>query len=366
MSPRGSLLLVEPYYGGSHRVWADGLAAHLSRPVAMLTLPARWWKWRMRGAAATLAERCADLDGVPAMVLASDMLDVAAFRALARPYLGDVPVGLYFHESQLTYPDSPRAEPDLHYAFTNWQSALAADRVFFNSAYHREAFFAELPRLLRHFPDFTHEHLIGIVEAKSEVLHVGVDLGWASEPIERSGPPRLVWNHRWEHDKDPEAFFAAVDVLADEGHDFEVVVCGENFSQDPVVFEQAAQRHPGRIVHMGYLPVDEYRARLRESDVVVSTAHQEFFGIAVVEAVAAGCFPVLPSRLSYPELIPSEWHDQCLYPPGGLVARLREVITRPEVYRKMAGEISPAMTRFAWPRLVPRYEEALDRLGWRA
>ena len=39
---------------------------------------------------------------------------------------------------------------------------------------------------------------------------------------------------------------------------------------------------------------------------MTSTARHEFFGIAVVEAIACGCLPWLPDRLSYPELVPQE------------------------------------------------------------
>lgn len=358
-----SLLLVEPYFGGSHRAWVEGLVRHLDRPVETVTLPARWWKWRMRGAAVTLAERCRQLSRPPAAVLVSDMIDLPAFLAFARPHIGAVPVALYFHESQLTYPDSPQMESDLHFAVTNWLSALAADRVFFNSGYHRDVFFAEMPRLLRHFPDYTHEHLIEEVRERSEVLEVGVEMDWLPAKVPaRDGPVRLLWNHRWEHDKDPGAFFAAVDALADENLDFEVVVCGESFRQRPTEFEAAADRHPDRIVHMGLLPLESYRRHLLEADVVVSTARQEFFGIAVIEAIAAGCFPVVPDRLSYPSLLPAAWHGRSLYAEGGLVECLRWAVTHPDEIRAGAELRRKEMDRYGWTAMAPRYSEALEAL----
>jgi hypothetical protein len=57
---------------------------------------------------------------------------------------------------------------------------------------------------------------------------------------------------------------------------------------------------------------------------VVSTAIQEFFGIAVVAAIYCRCFPVLPRRLAYPEVTPEASHEACLYDDfQGLVDRLR-------------------------------------------
>lgn len=337
--------------------------AHLHHPVDLLTLPPRWWKWRMRGGAVSLAEACAGLSTAPVSVLCSDMVDLPAFLTFARPHLGDAPVALYMHESQLTYPGSPRMEPDLHYAVTNWLSALAADRVVFNSRYHRDVFFAELPRLLRHFPDLTHEHRIPEVEQRSEVLEVGVELDWIPpSPRRRTGPIRLLWNHRWEHDKDPSAFFAAVDRLASEGLDFTVAVCGENFRRRPLEFTAAARLHPERIVHMGHLPTDDYRRHLLEADIVVSTALQEFFGISVVEGMAAGCLPVVPRRLSYPEIVPERYHDVCLYPPGGLVERLRWGITHPDEVRRLGRELAPEMTGYGWEAMAPRYEDFIRSL----
>jgi glycosyltransferase involved in cell wall biosynthesis len=44
-----------------------------------------------------------------------------------------------------------------------------------------------------------------------------------------------------------------------------------------------------------------------------SAAIQENFGISVIEAMLMGCVPLLPDRLSYPEILPEEFHEHFLY-----------------------------------------------------
>lgn len=193
------VLLVEPYYDGSHRAWADGYAASSRHEVRVVGHSGSWWKWRMRGAAVTLA---ASLEGLgtwrPDVVMVSDMIDLAHFRLFARPHIGDRPVALYFHESQFTYPQRPGDVPDQSYALTNWVSALAADGVVFNSDYHREVFFSSLPGFLRQFPDQHHTGRISALEARADVLPVGVNLSWVDDRESSNPTKRILWNHRWE------------------------------------------------------------------------------------------------------------------------------------------------------------------------
>lgn len=357
------VLLVEPYLGGSHRDWAEGYRRHSSHDVRVVAHSAAWWKWRMRGSAVTLAGKVDDLRAAgwePELALVSDMTDLPALRSFAR--LVDLPVVLYFHESQLTYPDSPHVEPDLSYGFTNWLGALSADAVWFNSGYHREVFFEELARLLRQFPDHTHGHLVPAVREKSVVMPVGVELGWLPDRLpERAGPPLITWNHRWEHDKGPDEFLEAVIGLHREGLELRLALCGEHSRQAPEEFEQARRQLGDRIVQFGFAPVDRYRRLLLESWVVASTARQEFFGVAVVEGIAAGARPVLPDRLSYPWLIPEPYHDEVLYAEGELAAALTRALGQgpapiPEGLRARVLE-------FAWERMAPEYDAALTRLA---
>jgi glycosyltransferase involved in cell wall biosynthesis len=137
--------------------------------------------------------------------------------------------------------------------------------------------------------------------------------------------PLIIWNHRWEADKNPRAFFNALYQLQDDGLDFRVALLGENFRQEPAEFLEARERLGARVVQFGYADSFEAYARLLwRADYVVSTAYQEFFGIAVCEAIYCGCVPLLANRLNYPYLLPDAAHGACLFRDGALAGLLRQ------------------------------------------
>jgi len=295
------------------------------------------------------------------------MTNLPAFLALTRRELGGVPVALYMHENQLTYPSPPGSKRDLTYGAIQHLSTLAADRVCFNSDYHLRAWFDEVPRLLKHFPDYTHLETVESARAKSRVLPVGCDLkrydeyeGKQENKETRRGvePPLILWNQRWEFDKDPATMLAALYALADEGTPFRVALAGENFRVQPAEFTEARERLGPRLSHFGFAASEAAYARLLwDADVVLSTAVHEFFGVSVVEAIYCGAAPVLPDRLSYPELIPPEFHMRCLYDDfAGLLTRLRAFLTHPEP----PPGLQRALARFDWSVLGPVYDDLLE------
>jgi len=358
------ILLVEPYFGGSHRAWAEGYASHTVHDVSLLTHPARFWKWRMQGGAVTLAEQARELPRRPDLILASDMLNVPAFLALTRDVFHGVPTLLYCHENQLTYPVPPGEKRDLTYGMINWLSMLAVDEVYFNSQYHRDDWFGALPNMLKHFPDQSHLHRVDEVRRKSRVLPVGCDLRRldGDGPVhDVEAPPLILWNQRWEYDKQPELLFEALYELADAGVAFRVALAGKSHRQSAPEFEEARRRLGGRVVHFGFAEEGAYASLLRRADVVVSTAIHEFFGVSMVEAVYARCFPVLPRRLSYPELIPKEHHAACLYSGfEGLLRRLRWAVEHVQDARRIAELLRTSVRRFDWRILAPTYDEILE------
>lgn len=361
------ILLVEPYFAGSHAAWASGYRAHSRHGVEVLSLPGSSWKWRMHGGAVALARRLRESGRPPDLVLATDMLDVAAFQGLTRRETARVPFVTYFHENQLTYPWSPHdrdvdLERDRHYAFINYTTALASDAVFFNSAYHRDSFLDALAEFLPAFPDHAETGNVARIRERSAVLPLALDLRRfdAAPPRDAGdGPPLVLWNHRWEYDKNPEAFFAALERVAARGVAFRVAVLGERFERAPAAFEAARERLGERVAVFGYAEdTDEYAAWLQAADVLAVTANQDFFGASVVEAVYCGCRPLLPRRLAYPELIPAAFHDEVFYDDDDdLARRLDEALRSP---RSAPEQLRDAMARYDWSVRRAEYDDRLD------
>ena len=310
-----NILFIEPFYGGSHKTFADELAQHSRHHIILVTLPARFWKWRMRGAALEVVRRIPSPDQFD-LVVAASMLSLADLKALwgaACP-----PLVSYFHENQLNYPLSPGETRDFHYGFTDITTGLAANRIVFNSHYHKSAFFEELPRFISHMPDTKPTWVVEELFKKSSVCYPGIAAA-AIETTHTPGgpsvePPLILWNHRWEHDKNPEGFFRVLAAAADRGLEFRLAVVGEQFSRYPQAFDRAGERLGEKIVQFGYVEDRAaYYRWLGQADIVISTAYQENFGLSIAEAAAAGAYPLVPRRLSYPELIPPEYHEACLY-----------------------------------------------------
>lgn len=373
-----NILILEPYYTGSHAAWAEGYAKHSRHTVQILNMSGHFWKWRMHGGAVTLARKFLAADFEPDLLLATDMLDLTTFLALTRTRTASIPTAIYFHENQLSYPWSPQdrdlvKQRDKHYGFINYASALAADAVFFNSRYHLDSFLSELPRLLKHFPDHREMSSVDQIAAKSSVLPLGLDL----EPFDayRSSfsisqalipddqLPLILWNHRWEFDKNPADFFRALLIVAERGLPFEVAVLGESFRQQPEEFLRAKEKLGKRIIQFGYVEdFAEYATWLWRADLLPVTSHQDFFGASVMQALYCDCYPLLPKRLTYPDLIPLNRYPDNFYDDfDDLVERLATAIEEIDSTRQQ--NLRPLATRYGWDQMGLEYDARLEKVG---
>lgn len=323
----------------------------------------------MHGGAVSLARQFLAGNHAPDLLLATDMLDLATFLALTRRRSAGIPTAIYFHENQLTYPWSPTdrdipQQRDKHYGFINFTSALAADAVFFNSAYHRDGFLAELPRLLKHFPDYNELESVEQIAVKSQVLPLGLDLAqFDPHRTQKNAVPLILWNHRWEYDKNPDEFFAVLAELARRNLKFEVAMLGENFSRQPEAFLQARQSLGTRVVQFGYAEnFTGYAGWLWRAALLPATSNQDFFGASVLQAMYCNVIPLLPHRLAYPEHIPPADQPHYFYQNfDDLVARLAEAVEH--FPAKQQKSLRPIADKYNWRRLVTVYDDTLARVA---
>lgn len=358
------LLFLEPFYGGSHRDFADGFIKHSKHDVNLHTLPARFWKWRMRGAALHFTHQIKNFFAYDA-VMCSDLMALADFKALCPGRCP--PVMVYFHENQLTYPVQPGEVRDEHFGFTDISTALAADRVVFNSNTHFMDFFHHLPGFIRMMPDYRPNWAIEKIRSKSAVCYPGCDFSMADPAPgpKTNKPPLVIWNHRWEFDKQPDIFFNALETVAKKGIDFRLAVLGESYGSTPSVFKSVESRFNGKLIHFGYVrDKTAYFEWLKAGTVVVSTAIQENFGIAIVEAARCGCLPLLPNRLVYPEIIPEEMHHLCLYDTfEELIAKLSDILMAPTDYEAIREKLGGAMAEYDWRDRIAEFDQTLEILA---
>ncbi len=374
---------LESFYGGSHRDVADNLVRCSRHAIELSTLPARFWKWRMRGAALSFVRSFAP--GRCDLIVCTGLMAVADLAALLPR--GRPPILLYAHETQLVYPTAGADErPDLHFAFTDLTNMLAADHVAFNSHTHRNAYLEALPRFLRRLPEHRPLWVVDEIARKSSVCYPGIRLasgrdgaptghaqatrdtaipGTRITTAPRSGEataPLIVWNHRWEFDKNPDEFFDALRVVRDRGFGFRLALLGESFQAVPSAFLAARDDFGEAIVQYGYVADRaEYESWLDRAHLVVSTAVQENFGISVMEAIAHRNVPLVPNRLSYPEVIPEAYHS-FLYEDGELAERLCDLLGGGNDNLSAPGPLVEHARSFSWDRRILEFDALFERV----
>jgi len=363
------ILLLSAYDAHSHRRWRLGLVAAFPEwQWTVLTLPPRFFSWRVRGNSLSWAwsER-KTLEQHYDVVIATSMTDLSALKGLV-PALASIPSLVYCHENQFVYPDQhegQRIEPKI----TSLYTLLSADRVVFNSAWNRDSFLAGAQALLAKMPDAVPSGVVESIAVKSRVLPVPLEDHWFEKQIsDGDGEPHftIVWNHRWEYDKAPERMFDALLKLHDAGENFRVHVIGQQFRKQPPVFDEMYPRLQQHIGEWGMVESEhDYQSLLQRSHVVLTTALHEFQGLAVLEAVASGCVPLAPDRLAYRDYIP----DDCRYAsfPEDADSESSAIAVQLQLLcqRFKAGELpaAPLVEHLSWERLASAYREEIDGLA---
>jgi glycosyltransferase involved in cell wall biosynthesis len=358
------IALIEPFFSGSHRAWASELKKYSTHDVDIYSLPGRFWKWRMHGGAITLAKMFNEANVKYDLILVSDMLDLTTFISLLRDKVAGIPFVMYFHENQLAYPWSPNDQDpeigrDLHYSFINYSSALCADRIMFNSNYNKDSFLGGLETFLLKFPDFQELENIEHLKSKSQVLELGFDIPHfkKNKVTSDSNTPMILWNHRWEYDKNPESFFEVLERLKKDGVSFELCLLGGKGKTYPEVFNSALNIFKDEIIHVGYCEsFSEYANWLWRAKVIPVTSNQDFFGRSIIEAIYCENYPLLPKRLAYPELINGE--EYYYENDDELFEKLKLYLQTPMKFSSEKLKIE--IVKYDWTILIKKYDSIFE------
>nr|XP_045224140.1 glycosyltransferase-like domain-containing protein 1 isoform X1 [Macaca fascicularis]XP_045224141.1 glycosyltransferase-like domain-containing protein 1 isoform X1 [Macaca fascicularis]XP_045224142.1 glycosyltransferase-like domain-containing protein 1 isoform X1 [Macaca fascicularis]XP_045224143.1 glycosyltransferase-like domain-containing protein 1 isoform X1 [Macaca fascicularis]XP_045224144.1 glycosyltransferase-like domain-containing protein 1 isoform X1 [Macaca fascicularis] len=163
-----SILIIEAFYGGSHKQLVDLLQEELGDCV-LYTLPAKKWHWRARTSALYFSQTIPISEHYRTL-FASSVLNLTELAAL-RPDLGKLKTILYFHENQLIYPVKKCQERDFQYGYNQILSCLVADVVVFNSVFNMESFLTSIGKFMKLIPDHRPKDLESIIRPKCQVIY---------------------------------------------------------------------------------------------------------------------------------------------------------------------------------------------------
>ncbi|XP_035908561.1 glycosyltransferase-like domain-containing protein 1-like [Anopheles stephensi] len=356
------ILILEAFYGGSHKQLIDVLVKYLDeREYDLLTIPAKKWHWCARMSALQFAGRISTAHRYQT-IFCSSVLNLSELIGM-RTDLAHCRKIVYFHENQLCYPVRESKQRDVQYGINQITTCLCADRVLFNSRYNMDSFLDSIQSFLNIVPNMSFKGVREKIAPKCEVLYYPVEFSNLSTRTDEkedkeNKPLHIIWPHRWEHDKNPEQLLEALLALQEKGVSFHISILGERFETIPKCFENLEDQLPGKVLQFGPLAREDYRRTLAEGDVVLSTALHEFYGVAMLEAVHSGCVPLAPNRLVYPELYPK---DKLFNTTGQLVKQLYNWCRNRALFEKHRDAFFDQINLdvYSAEQLVPKFVSAI-------
>nr|XP_048724596.1 glycosyltransferase-like domain-containing protein 1 isoform X4 [Caretta caretta] len=370
------ILLIEAFYGGSHKQLADLLQEEIEECV-LYTLPAKKWHWRARTAALYFMQT------VPAnanyrILFASSVLNLTELIAL-RPDLGKLKKVLYFHENQLAYPVQKCQERDFQYGYNQILSCLVADIVVFNSAFNMESFLTSIGNFLKLIPDHRPKDLEKIIRPKCQVLYF---------PVRFPDVSRFMPEHKLAHLEKitgvkgngdtylfrglpfQQKYRATGSLMKNSSSSPESGLCEAQSGlcttqqerlQFPLTSLEKLNKSKASESTNQEVPCqeDKQHVTFNPCNLLSGMDYQQrplhiVWPHRWIEAVYCGCYPLCPNALVYPEIFPAEY----LYStPEQLFKRLQNFCKRPDIVRKhlYKGE----MDQFSWAALRGKFRSLL-------
>lgn len=332
------ILFVETFFKGSHKTWANELRKYLENiDFYFLTDDTSSWKEAMTSSVDKLPELLrTDFD----LVILTSMVDLVKFK---KRYDIESPHVIYFHENQRAYPWTKNGKNNktAFYSDIQIKSANIADFLLFNSYYNLNSFCIDDSALVK----------------KSNVLPIGIDTNiLKNSQTDKNKELTIIWNHRWEYDKNPFFFFETLRELKKDTQ-FKLIITGESPEHvQNSIFTDAKEEFKENIVHFGFAKSKaDYYKLLWQSHLSIVTSNHDFFGISVCESVLCNVHTILPNRLAYPEHFRS--HENFYDKDDELKTKIDTFLRNKKINN------NHIIKSYDWRTLKKNYIEIFEKLG---
>jgi hypothetical protein len=253
---------------------------------------------------------------------------------------------VYFHDNRLPS-HAPLEHDPLELVHLN--TAATATQAWFNSQFHLERFLARCEGVVRRHQELHNRNPMEQIAAKCVYVTPPVELALTAPAQKRD----------------------VHDVFADlRGCDTRALVGAlSHLKEDGEEFRLTAMTLPGDLPStVGYIPVDErdaaaISAAISRAGIYLSVRSDAYSDPLLLQALAAGCWPVVPDSGCYPEIVPmiiqlTSLHDSTAQ---GLSTRLMEAkqTERPDGYEQAVLDKLSAFEAAAACREIDRRIEGL-------
>lgn len=117
-----------------------------------------------------------------------------------------------------------------------------------------------------------------------------------------------------------------------------------------------------QVVMLGHVPYESLYAVYRACDVAVCPSYAETFGHPMVEAMAAG-LPVVATDMDiHREVCGAAGHYFSVFDPQDLACKLHDVLSQPDLYRRLSNAAADESARFNWERNVTALVSLVDEV----
>ncbi len=330
-------MVVETFFKGSHKSWAKELVSNLDEfEIDLLTDDSSTWKEAMLSSVENFKlSKSKKYD----LVIVTSMVNLLKFK---QKFKLDAPHVIYFHENQKAYPWTKNGKNNKQDTFINIQntSAKIADALLFNSKFNLDSFCEGS----------------NTFKKKAQILPVGLDIGiLCKNKVNKNKELTILWNHRWEYDKNPATFFQELRKLK-KTIDFKLIVTGESPPHvENQIFQKAKEEFKDNILHFGHVKSkDEYYRLLWQSHLAIVTSNHDFFGISICESTLCEVENLLPMKLAYPEHFKT--HSNFYSSNEELTQKLNHFIQKPSLNK------NHIIASYSWENIKKRYYNCFKQL----